>query len=325
MSTQTTNYGFLKPALTDSPPDFTAPNSNWDTVDEELKNHADAIASFAEADLVAFTSNNTWVIPDGVEKVKIYACASGSGVYAGGYVIGTEYSVTPGSNLAITVGSGNTVISGGGLASTITLVAGSVKKSLNNNILGFVTGVAGVGVGGRLGANSISIGQGVGYAGGCGGAFGFGGGAGGYFLNSTSFYFYNGTGGTGGCGGAGGILTSTSVSGTAGENGITIDVSNLSKFTQRVIDLLPNLAKTAGGGGSCGYSASNMRPSGAGGTGVVSGGTGGVCPYTGAVYIAGGGGGAGGYGAGGGGTPETVYGQSAGNPTGGMVLIVYNY
>jgi hypothetical protein len=37
MATTTTNYAFIKPALTDSPPDITAPNSNWDTLDAKLK------------------------------------------------------------------------------------------------------------------------------------------------------------------------------------------------------------------------------------------------------------------------------------------------
>mgnify|MGYP003559145305 CR=1 FL=1 len=35
MSTTTTNYGFIKPELTDAA-DITAMNSNWDKIDEEL-------------------------------------------------------------------------------------------------------------------------------------------------------------------------------------------------------------------------------------------------------------------------------------------------
>lgn len=37
MATTTTNYGLVKPALTDAPPDITAINPNWDKIDEELK------------------------------------------------------------------------------------------------------------------------------------------------------------------------------------------------------------------------------------------------------------------------------------------------
>lgn len=42
MSTTTTNYGFIKPALTDAPPDITAMNPNWDTIDLKLKSVEDA-------------------------------------------------------------------------------------------------------------------------------------------------------------------------------------------------------------------------------------------------------------------------------------------
>ena len=37
MSLQTTNYKFIKPELTDAPPDITATNPNWDTIDVKLK------------------------------------------------------------------------------------------------------------------------------------------------------------------------------------------------------------------------------------------------------------------------------------------------
>ena len=36
MSTTTTNYGLVKPALSDAPPDITVMNTNWDKVDTEL-------------------------------------------------------------------------------------------------------------------------------------------------------------------------------------------------------------------------------------------------------------------------------------------------
>lgn len=45
MSTTTTNYGFVKPALTDAPPDITVMNPNWDEVDTELKKSNDHIAN----------------------------------------------------------------------------------------------------------------------------------------------------------------------------------------------------------------------------------------------------------------------------------------
>lgn len=41
MSTTTTNYKLVKPALTDAPPDITAMNPNWDTIDTQLKTLSD--------------------------------------------------------------------------------------------------------------------------------------------------------------------------------------------------------------------------------------------------------------------------------------------
>ena len=40
---ETTNYNLKKIELTDSPPDITVLNNNWDTIDEELKSQADAL------------------------------------------------------------------------------------------------------------------------------------------------------------------------------------------------------------------------------------------------------------------------------------------
>lgn len=48
MSTQTTNYGLIKPQLTDTP-DITAMNVNWDTIDAKLKNLSDNETELADA------------------------------------------------------------------------------------------------------------------------------------------------------------------------------------------------------------------------------------------------------------------------------------
>ena len=45
---ETTNYNLKKIELTDSPPDITVLNNNWDTIDEELKSQADAHESHLE-------------------------------------------------------------------------------------------------------------------------------------------------------------------------------------------------------------------------------------------------------------------------------------
>ena len=47
MSTKTTNYEFIMPELTDSPPDITATNPNWEKMDAELKAHDDVITESA--------------------------------------------------------------------------------------------------------------------------------------------------------------------------------------------------------------------------------------------------------------------------------------
>lgn len=43
MSTTTTNYNLVKPALTDAPPDITVMNPNWDTIDAQLKSLTDKV------------------------------------------------------------------------------------------------------------------------------------------------------------------------------------------------------------------------------------------------------------------------------------------
>lgn len=47
MSTLTTNYGLVKPQLTDTP-DITAMNVNWDTIDTELHEKQNKILTFGD-------------------------------------------------------------------------------------------------------------------------------------------------------------------------------------------------------------------------------------------------------------------------------------
>lgn len=54
MSKTTTNFGFIKPELTDAA-DITATNKNWDTLDEKLKNTAPAY-TYGTSDLTPGTS-----------------------------------------------------------------------------------------------------------------------------------------------------------------------------------------------------------------------------------------------------------------------------
>jgi len=41
MSLLTTFYNLIKPQLTDSPPDITAMNPNWDAIDAEMHSHGE--------------------------------------------------------------------------------------------------------------------------------------------------------------------------------------------------------------------------------------------------------------------------------------------
>jgi hypothetical protein len=62
---ETTNYKFKKPELTDSPPDITVMNPNWDKIDTELKAHEGQINDIAPH-LSKLVTN-----ADGVHGLKI--------------------------------------------------------------------------------------------------------------------------------------------------------------------------------------------------------------------------------------------------------------
>lgn len=85
MATQTTNYNLVKPALTDSPPDITVMNPNWDKIDSELKINSSAIGQVAvQKDEVKTTNFN----PDGsITEVTL----------AGGVTVRTKTTTFPSS------------------------------------------------------------------------------------------------------------------------------------------------------------------------------------------------------------------------------------
>jgi len=56
---QTTNYNFVKPELTDSPPDITVINPNWDAIDAELKLHDDKLKNLSAYAVASGT--NTYI------------------------------------------------------------------------------------------------------------------------------------------------------------------------------------------------------------------------------------------------------------------------
>lgn len=170
---------------------------------------------FYKKTYVTETVDKTFVVPPGVTEIAVWGCASGSITGAGEFLCGHKYSVTPGTTLTITVGNGNTIISGPGV--NITLLAGAVTRNYNFKFLGFETGVDG-------GQNAR------GFGGGYGGAYGFGGGGGGY-------------GGTSAYGGVGGGSDVFSGGATGGGNGIKIPLRPTSPLFEDLVFY------TAGGGG----------------------------------------------------------------------------
>ncbi len=98
---QTTNYNLVKPELTDSPPDITVMNTNWDKIDAELKSHDDKI-------------NN----------LSAYAVASGTNTYIA--TIAGITSLTEGISVRIKFTNANT---GTGTLNINSLGAKAIVKS----------------------------------------------------------------------------------------------------------------------------------------------------------------------------------------------------
>lgn len=243
-----------------------------------------------------FTNNGSFTVPNFVSAIKVSACAAGVGRYAGEYILDQIYNVTPGQQIDLTIGSGNTVI--GDLA---TLIAGTVSSSTPTTKLGYAAGYKG-GNGGKRSTDQI-----YGY-GGYGGAFGYGGGGGGAIRLDYS-YGHSGGGG-GGIGGDGVAATSNNAGGAGG--GTTGGAGSKGGYS----DTNPENGGDAKSGKVIYNGASIETGSKGGGGSIYGAGGGGGGQYSG---YAGGGGAAGGYGAGGGtcGGNRDITGQ----PSGGMVLI----
>lgn len=263
---------------------------------------------------VAFTSDGTFTVPDGVNAVRLYGCGSGGIVFAGEYTLGRPIDVTPGEKIPIECGYGKPTKFG----SYVTLLNAACQESLNSDPcgLGVVLGISGGnGVAGSKGSGSPSgihkdwdsstpTGSGAGGAGGqggYGGAFGFGGagggGGGGAGLPTAKFIPDDNAGGKGGTKGTGGVGVGTSTEITL--NGVVLTFS---------------VSCSAGDGGNGGgiNATGESGKSGYKGNNSPCGGTGGdfgvggsvinknVCSGGSGAGGGGGGGNASGYGAGGG-------------------------
>jgi uncharacterized membrane protein YgcG len=238
-----------------------------------------------------FTANDTFVVPARVTSIRVSACAAGVSPYAGEGILNQIYNVTPGQEIPLTIGTGNTII-----GDLVTLVAGALSASSPTTKLGYATGYGG----------------GKGYSnGGYGGFFGYGGGGGG---RGSGVGSYGGGGGAGdGAAGGAGSMSGAGLGGgtTGGAGGSSGQYSSdgSAGSNSKVGNML-----YVGGAGSYGYN---------GGSGTIYGAGGGGGAYyknTPNSVGYGGGGGAGGYGAGGG---DSAAGRGA--PSNGMVLIEWGF
>lgn len=245
-----------------------------------------------------FTANATFVVPARVTSIRVSACAAGVSPYAGEAILNQIYNVTPGQEIPLTIGNGNTII-----GDLITLIAGALSTSIPTTKLGYATGYSG----------------GKGYSsGGHGGYFGYGGGGGGGYVSISRI----GGGGGAGDGDNGGngdsIAVSASNAAVGGTGGGTTGGAggrsgNSDRSTTTGSNAITGKAIYEGGAGVSGK---------AGGSGSIygAGGGGGVIATKQTENAYGGGGGAGGYGAGGG---DSAAGK--GTPSNGMVLIEWGF
>lgn len=276
-----------------------------------------AMTDSEQADpFIMFTESGSYTVPDGVSTVRISACASGKGIYAGEFVgADGEYSITvaPGDELTFVIQYlGDTIIFHNGLEIK-RLRAGVVADSYESTLFGYYTGRDG-----SDGENGLKNGvrissergsatdDGLGGRGGFGGAFGFGGGGGaGASVDTYDQIVVNAAGNiadyevTSGAATAGtsGKAESSPVVRAAGGAGSTgkLRWDSKTKF-QLVAGTGGNGTLYFGGkGGTTSFSTNGFSPLNA----VVATGANPLTMFS-AVSGAGGGGGAGGYGAGGG-------------------------
>jgi hypothetical protein len=202
-----------------------------------------------------FTANTSWTVPEGASLLTVLVVgAGGGGGYNGGggggggnAVLNTNYSVTPGQIISVTVGLGGT---GGIVAPPTNATAGG------SSAFGAVTATGGT----QGNNNDGSGGSSGGFAGGAGNvSFGGGGGAG---AGGTGFsavtdgnggvgYFYEGNfyggGGGGGCETFSGATTTLVIGGESGLGGGG-DGGSINEVG------FPGTPNTGGGGGGGGHS-----------------------------------------------------------------------
>ncbi|QOE32747.1 tail fiber protein [Achromobacter phage Mano] len=136
-----------------------------------------------------FVANGSFTVPAGVTKITVSACAGGggggggaasqiTGSYVGGVgggggagqsIVSTQYTVTPGQVIAITIGGGGA----GGAAGTVGGATAANGTAGGNTVIGtLVTLIGGAGGGGGSSSNQLALGGGggAGYPNGSAGA-----------------------------------------------------------------------------------------------------------------------------------------------------------
>lgn len=266
----------------------------------------------------SYVGNGVFTVPDEVTQIKVSACAAGGLVYAGEYCLNKIINVTPGEKIAITVGSGKTVI-----GSYIQLNPANCAENLNSDTLGIGVTLGVKGIDGNNGVRG-SDGTPADYSEHFGGSGGYGGngGSGGF----GGAFGYGGNGGSGGGGGGGGTTyvfdsyyTLSGVSGSGGSGAISSKITYGGNFSfdynNSTIFFTSNGCGGNGGngcspGGGSGGNGSSSSDGNSGGSGSPGADEESYRPDTyyyygtlgsgGAGGGGGGGGNAGGYGAGGG-------------------------
>ncbi len=201
-------WGFGKKALNSTI------GSDMQPLDEMLMNRVNGGTQ-------TFTANGTFIVPTGVTKIWVTACAGGQGAGAsagsngstsgdgGDWIIKQPYNVTPGQSISITVGQGGAAgiepANGGNtvIGSLVTLVGGGASGNIRGGKAGSYTlsdGQNGYATGGKtFGTTDIAYGG--------GGSLGRGADG-----NQSNCYL----------GGGGGGTTAFNEQGSSGANGIVI-------------------------------------------------------------------------------------------------------
>jgi hypothetical protein len=183
---------------------------------------------------LVYNSNSTFVVPSNVSVIQceIWGAggaggagggsgnAPGGGGGAGGYLCG-NFSVAPGSSIALTVGSGTTTVAGVCSAAAGSAGGAGSGSSVGTGAAGGSTSVLGTALGnvnqisGNSGGNGIASGT-TGYIGGSGGGA-FGGAGAGSASGAISANIAGGSGTCPGAGGSGGLGTGAGGAGAGGK------------------------------------------------------------------------------------------------------------